>query len=385
MERNRILKLIGLGIVVLASATAAPAAEHLMYVGTYTGSGSEGIYAFRFDPATGKASPVGLVAATENPSFLALDPNGRFLYAVNELETFGDVATGAISVFAIDQESGRLELLQQVSSLGGSPAHLSLDTSARNLLVANYSGGNVAVFPIGTDGQLGDHSAFVQNSGSSVNPERQEGPHAHFIQTTLDNQFAIVADLGLDKLFMHRFDAGTGSLVPGNPAFASSEPGSGPRHVAFSPSGKFVYAVNELTSTATLFAYQSDAGALQSLQTISTLPEDFTGANSTAEIEVDGKGRTLYVSNRGHDSIAVFRIDPGDGSLKPLEWVPTGGKMPRHFVIDPTGQWLIAANQASNTINLLRIDSGNGRLTPTEISLEVAAPVCLRFSPLPSD
>ena len=379
MERFRIFKLIGLASVLVAAAAQAPAAEHLMYVGTYTGTGSEGIYAFRFDPTTGDTTPVGLVAVTENPSFIAVDPKGQFLYAVNEVETFRDEPTGAISVFAIDRESGMLNLLQQVSSLGGSPAHLSLDTSARNLLLANYGGGNVAVFPIGRDGRLGEHSALVQNSGSSVNPERQEGPHAHFIQVTPDNRLAIVADLGLDKLLVHRFDPETGSLTPGSPAFVRADPGSGPRHVAFAPSGKFVYAVNELTSTVTVFAYQQDPGTLRSRQTISTLPEDYDGANTTAEIEVDAKGRTLYVSNRGHDSIAVFSIDSNDGSLRSLGWAPSGGMMPRHFAIDPTGHWLLAANQGSNAINLLRIDPTSGRLTPTKRSLKVAAPVCLRF------
>ena len=379
MERIRIFKLIGLVTVLLTAAAQAPAAEHLMYVGTYTGTGSEGIYAFRFDPATGESSAVGVVAATENPSFLALDPDGHFLYAANEVETFHGESTGAVSVFAIDRESGLLKLLQQVSSLGGSPAHLSLDRMARHLLVANYSGGNVAVFPIGKDGQLGDHSAFVQNVGSSVNPERQEGPHAHFIQTTRDNRFAIVADLGVDKLLVHRFDVDNGSLSPGSPPFVRTDAGSGPRHVAFGPSGKFVYVVNELVSTATVYRYQQDSGTFKSLQTISTLPEGYAEPNSTAEIEVDAEGRALYVSNRGHDSIAVFSIDPDDGSLKSLEWVPSGGKMPRNFVIDPTGQWLLAANQDSNTINLLRIDPESGQLTPTDRSLNVVAPVCLRF------
>ena len=322
--------------------------ENVVYVGTYTGAGSDGISAFRFDPTSGETSPIDLAATTDNPSFLAVDPRGRFLYVVNELDTFRDEPTGAVSVFAIDRESGKLDLLQQVSSLGGGPAHLSLDAAARYLLVANYNGGNVAVFPIGPDGRLGPHSAFVQDVGSSVNPERQAGPHAHFVQATNDNRFAIVADLGLDQLLMHRFDAATGSLTPGSPAFVMMDPGAGPRHVAFTPTGKFVYVVNELASSVTVFSYAPGPGVLRSVQTIPTLPRNFAGTNTAAEIAVDAKGRFLYVSNRGDDSIAVFDIDPSDGSLTSLEWVTSGGRTPRHFAIDPTGRWLLVANQGSN-------------------------------------
>jgi 6-phosphogluconolactonase len=379
MRWLRIFKLIGVLTVLLVTAVEALAYDNLVYVGAYTGKGSEGIYAYRFDPATGETCSVGLVAATDNPSFLAVDPNGRFLYAVNELDTFRKEPTGAVSVFAIDRQSGQLKLLQQVSSLGGGPAHVSLDRSARYLMVANYNGGSVAVFPIHNDGWLGQHSAFVQNAGSSVNPERQAGPHAHFIQVTSDNRFAITADLGLDKLLVYRFDANSGFLTPGTFRFAAVDPGAGPRHFAFAPSGKFVYVVNELASTVTVFAYKPGAGTLHRIQTIPTVPENLTGKNTAAEIVVDAKGRFLYVSNRGNDSIAVFSIDPDNGYLKSLEWVPSGGKTPRNFAIDPTGQWLFAANQDSNNINLLRIDQRSGRLTPADRSLTVVSPVCMYF------
>jgi 6-phosphogluconolactonase len=369
--------LLCLLVVLLVTGVEARVSEYLAYVGTYTGTGSEGIYAYRFDPAAGVAQPLGLVADTDNPSFLAADPKGRFLYAVNELEAFRNEPTGAVSVFAIDRASGKLRLLQQISSLGGSPAHLSLDATARHLMVANYGGGSVAVFPIGRDGRLGRHSAFVQNVGSSVNPERQAAPHAHFIHTTPDNRLAITADLGLDKLLVHRFDARSGALTPARPGFVAMDPGAGPRHVAFAPSGRFVYAVNELASTVTVFEHEPGSETLRGVQTVSTLPPDFSGSNTGAEIAVDARGRFLYVSNRGHDSIAVFSVDPGDGSLKPLEWVPSGGKAPRHFVIDPTGEWLFAANQGSDTISLLRVDPKSGRLTPADLSLAVVSPVCV--------
>jgi len=375
-RRLRLFTLICLLAVLLVMAVGASAPEYLAYVGTYTGRGSEGIYAYRFDPVSGAARPLGLAAATDNPSFLVGDPTGRFLYAVNELDEFRNEPAGAVSVFAIERASGALKLLQQVPSLGGSPAHLSLDATARYLMVANYGGGNVAVFPIGEDGRLGPHSAFVQDVGSSVNPERQAGPHAHFIQVTRDNRFAVVADLGLDKLLVHRFDANTGSLTPASPGFVAVDPGAGPRHVAFAPSGKFVYVVNELASTVTVFAFQPGEGALRGVQTVPTLPAGFSGNNTGAEIAVDAKGRFLYVSNRGDDSIAVFSIHPRNGNLKSLEWVPSGGKTPRHFAIDPTGEWLFAANQGSDNISLLRIDQKSGRLTPTGRSLEVVSPVC---------
>jgi 6-phosphogluconolactonase len=375
----RISKLICLLAVLLVPPAEAAAYEYLVYVGTYTGRGSEGIYACRFDPATGEAGPVGLAAAADNPSFLSVDPNGRFLYAVNELDTFRNEPTGAVSVFAIDRESGTLKLLQQISSLGGGPAHVSLDGSARYLMVANYNGGNVAVFPIGNDGRLGRHSAFVQHVGSSVDPKRQAGPHAHSIQVASDNRFAMAADLGIDKLLVYRFDADTGSLTPGSPGFVEVDPGAGPRHVAFAPSGKFVYVVNEMASTITVFAYKPGPGTLRGIQTIPTLPRNFSGKNTAAEIAVDAKGRFLYVSNRGDDSIAAFTIDPDKGILKFLERVPSGGRTPRNFVIDPTGTWLFAANQGSNNIKLLRIDKKSGRLTPTPRSLKVVSPVCVRI------
>jgi 6-phosphogluconolactonase len=375
-----------LPFVLLVTACGALDYKYLVYVGTYTGKGSEGIYACRFDPATGESSSLDLAAATDNPSFLEVDPSGRFLYAVNELITFHNEPTGAVSAFAIDRESGALKLLQQVASLGREPAHVSLDQSARFLMVANYdnnyNSGNVAVFRIGNDGRLGPHSAFVQYSGSGVHPVRQAGPHAHAMQVTHDNRFALVADLGLDKLLVYRFDAATGSLTPGSPEFVKMDPGAGPRHVAFAPSGRFVYLVNELASTVTVLVYESGPGTLQRKQTISTLWKDFVGENTAAEIAVDAGGRFLYVSNRGEDSIVSFTIDPDNGSLTPLERVSSGGKTPRHFAIDPTGKWLFAANQDSNDIKLFQVDPGSGRLKETSRSLPVASPACVLFVPI---
>jgi 6-phosphogluconolactonase len=374
-----IARLLCLLVFLPGPAAQAIAFDYTVYVGTYTGKGSDGIYAFRFNPETGETSNVGLVGATDNPSFLAIDPKGRFLYAVNEVDTFHGEPTGAVSVFAIDPKSSQLNLLQQVSSLGAGPAHVSLDKSGRYLMVSNYNGGSVAIFPILNDGQLGERTAFVRHEGSSVNPDRQTGPHAHFMQVANDNRYAIVADLGLDQLFVYRFDAVTGSLKPGNPAFVKVDPGAGPRHAAFAPSGKFLYAVNELNSTVTVFAYKAASGTLHRQQTIPALPAKFTGTNTTAEIVVDASGRFLYVSNRGNDSIAAFSIDRYNGTLTSLGWVSSGGKTPRDFAIDPTGKWLFAANQDSNNIQLFHIDPKNGRLKPANGSLTVKSPVCVRF------
>lgn len=363
----------------LLQACSSPKKEFLAYVGTYTGHGSDGIYAYRFNPDKGVLTPIGLVAKTDNPSFIAIDSAGQFLYAVNELDSFQNKPTGAVSAFEIDKKSGQLKLLQQISSLGAAPAHLSLDKSGRYLLVANYNGGNAAVFPVAADGQLGLNTALIKDSGSSVNPDRQAGPHAHFIRVTNDNKFVMLADLGIDKIIISRFDANTGSLTPADSGYATLEPGSGPRHIAFTPSGKFVYVLNELTSSITAFSYESETGLMQKKQTLSSLPKNFNGNNSAAEIAVDAKGKYLYVSNRGDNSIGLFSINPDDGSLMPVDWISSGGKAPRHFEIDPTGQWLFAANQESGNIVLFRIDKTTGKLNQISDSTILNSPVCIRF------
>src|SRR5271157_5702907 len=382
MSYLKLLKLIALFVVFASAVAHAAGSKYVIYVGTYTDKGSKGIYAYSFDPGDGESKPLGLAGETANPSFLAVDANGKHLYAVNEIDNFDGSHSGALSAFTIDQVTGRLTLLQQVSSSGADPAHLSLDKTGRYLLVANYTSGSIAVFPVLEDGRLGPRSAFVQHAGSSVNKERQAGPHAHAIQTSNDNQFVLTADLGLDELLVYRFNPKSGSLEPNDPAFVKVSPGSGPRHFTIAPSGKFVYLVNELSSTITVFAYTPGSGKLQEQQTISTLPAEFKGENTTAEIEVDAAGKFLYASNRGDDSIAVFAIDPNSGKLTFVERVPTGGKTPRHFALDPTGKWLLAANQDSNSVTIFRVDPSNGHLTPTSHTLQVATPVCVVFVPI---
>ncbi len=379
--RNVAAALVFVLVIVCAAAAATTKHNYLLYVGTYTedGSKSKGIYAYRFDPETAEITPVGLAAETINPSFLAVDPNHRFLYAVNEVATFKGQKSGAVSAFTIDRATGKLTLLNQVASKGADPCYITVDKTGKYVLVANYTGGSVTVFPVAEDGRLGEATAFVQHTGQGANPERQEGPHAHSIDLSPDNRFAVVDDLGLDQSIVYRFDTAKGSLIPSGPQFGKADPGAGPRHFAFHPNGKFAYVINEMGSSVSAFSFDGSAGVLHPLQTISTLPKGFAEHNDDAEIEVHSSGKFLYASNRGHDSIAVFAIDADKGTLSLIDDVPTKGKTPRSFEIDPTGSLLFAENEKSNNIVVFRIDSQTGRLTATGKVLEVAEPVCVKF------
>ena len=371
-------------------ATGAPAQKrtpnkpYLVYVGTYTTkTASKGIYAYLFDLVIGKLTALGVAAESEDPSFLAVHPSGKYLYAVNEIDHFGGQKSGAVSSFAIDTKSGKLTLLNQASTQGAGPCYISLDKSGKFALVANYDGGSIAVFPIREDGSLAPPSGFVQHSGSSVDKERQEGPHAHWIGTSPDNRFALAADLGLDEILVYRFNSAKGTLAPDTPPFAKLNPGAGPRHLAFHPNGKFAYVLTEMGSSVTAFAYKAGKGSLSPLQTVSTLSilrKDYSGVKEAAEIAVHPNGKFLYASNRaGIDSVSTFSIDPVKGTLKLRDEYPTMGKTPRNFVIDPTGKFLLAANQESNNIVIFRIDSTTGALSPTGEIAEVPAPVCITF------
>jgi 6-phosphogluconolactonase len=378
---RNVAPLLALLLLQLCVADAAPnRGKYLVYIGTYTDkTSSKGIYAYRFDAETGKLDSLGLAAKTTNPSFLAVHPNHRFLYAVNEVTNYKGESGGAVSAFSIDAATGKLTLLNEVPSGGADPCYISLDKTGKYVLVANYTGGSIAAFPVLDDGRLGKASAFVQHTGHGTSPERQEGPHPHSIDLSADNHFALVDDLGLDELLVYRFDGAKGSLTPNDPKYAKLDPGAGPRHFAFHPSGKFAYVVSELASAVTVFGYDPANGSLHSLQTISTLPKGFSGRNDDAEVAVHPSGKFLYASNRGHDSIAVFAIDADKGTLTPVEDIPTQGKEPRSFEIDPTGSRLFAENQNSNNIVVFRIDQKTGKLTATGQVLEAAAPVCVKF------
>jgi len=354
------------------------AAEYLVYFGTYTRKASKGIYVSRLDTATGKVTEPVLAAETPNPSFLALHPNRRFLYAVSEMSGGGQKG-GAVSAFSLDAAKGTLTFLNRVSSGGAGPCHLVVDKTGKNVLVVNYGSGSAAVLPLEADGRLKEASSFVQHQGSSVDPKRQQGPHAHSVNLAADNRFAMVADLGLDRVLVYRLDPAKGSITPNEPPFAAVKPGSGPRHFAFHPGGKFAYVINEMASTVTAFTYDAARGVLSEAQTITTLPADFSGVNHTAEVQVHPSGKFVYGSNRGHNSIAVFTVDAKKGTLTSVEQVSTQGKTPRNFGIDPTGRWMLAANQDTDNVVVFRIDAKTGRLTPTGQVLTVGAPVCVKF------
>lgn len=380
------LKLAAL-ILALLALFAAPAAwaqqgKYLFYVGTYTenGTGSRGIYAFKLDAATGEVAPLGLAAETINPSFVALSPDSRFLYSVNELDNYNGGHSGGVSAFSVDRPTGKLTFLNEVGSRGAAPCYIIVDKSGRHVLVANYVGDSVAVFPVLEDGKLGEASDFIaRRTGHGTNPQRQEAPHAHSIDLSPDNHFGFVNDLGLDELFAYKFDNTSGTLTPSNPPSVKFDPDSGPRHLIFGPKAKFAYVITELSNTVTVFAFDQRLGTLLPRQKISTLPKDFTGGSDASEIRMAPSGKFLYASNRRHDSIAVFAVDSQRGTLTPVEYAPTQGKIPRSFDIDPTGNFLMAANQKSDEIVIFRIDQKTGRLTATGQTLKVNAPVCVKF------
>lgn len=352
--------------------------NYMMYVGTYTNGKSEGIYLYRLDPVTGALTHVHTTKGVTNPSFLAIDPSRRYLFAVNEITEFEGKPGGSISSFAIDQTSGSLTFINRQPTLGGAPCYVTVDKRGKSVLVANYVGGNIAAFQLESDGKLGPATSF-QHQGSGPDKKRQEKPHAHCIVLDAANRYAFSADLGIDKIVGYRFDSKQAVLLEGTPPAVSIEAGAGPRHLTFHPDGGFVYVINELNSTITAFTYSADSGTMKEIQTVSTLPGDFTEESYCADIHLSPDGRFLYGSNRGHNSIVVFAVDKKSGKLSYVEHVSTQGKWPRNFAIDPSGKFLLVANQHTDNIVTFRIDGKSGKLTPTGHVTEVPSPVCLRF------
>ena len=352
-----------------------------LYVGTYTGEGgSRGIYSLTLDRETGALRSDGLVAETANPSFLALSPNGRALYAVNELTEFAGRASGAVTAFARDPKTGALTSLGQQASAGGAPCYVTVDRAGRYVLVTNYVGGNVALLPLAKNGALGAATAVVQHAGKGPNVQRQDGPHAHCIVLDAVNRFAIAADLGADSLFIYRVDDRRGLLTAAEPSAVKLRAGAGPRHLAFAPGWRTLYVVNELDSTLVTFTYDVQRGRLREGQTLATRPAGASGENYPADIHVHPRGHTVYASNRGDDTLAVFSVARDSGRLALVQSIATGGRWPRNFAIDPAGTHLLVANQRSNSVVGFRIDGGTGRLSPSGARVELPTPVCLLFA-----
>ena len=353
--------------------------EILVYVGTFTNDKSEGIYVYRLDPSSGALEFVSKAAEVDNPFFLTVDSRGRYLYGANAVGELAGQPGGAVSAFSMDPETGELTYLNRQSSGGALPCYLSIDQTGNYVLVGNYVSGSVAGLPIQDDGQLGPATDMVQHEGSSVNPQRQEGPHVHSIVLDPASRFAFAADLGLDKIMIYRLDSTQGKLRPNDPPWAQVKAGAGPRHFAFHPNGRYAYVINELDNTFTVFAYDETRGALSEIQTISTLPDDFSDTSHCADVQIYPSGKFLYGSNRGHDSIAIFAIDEGTGQLTFAGHEPTQGHSPWNLAIDPTDTFLLVANQGSDTVVVFRIDQQTGQLTSTGQVIEVPKPVCVKM------
>lgn len=372
----------------VSAADGQDGRELLVYVGSYADAKSQSIHLLTLG-RDGKLTKVGGTSGVQNPSFLAIHPNKRFLYAVCEVAEIDGQRGGGVAAFAIDPAGGSLKALNRQSSGGQGPCHLVVDKAGKNVLAANYGGGSVCCLPIDGEGRLAKASAFVQHQGKSVNAARQEAPHAHSVNLDPANHFAFVADLGLDEVLVYRFDSDKGSLQANDPPAAKVRPGSGPRHFAFHPSGRFAYVINEMAMTITAFSYDDAKGVLTEVQTIGTLPDEFQdfldrifgrqGDNSTAEVQVHPSGKFVYGSNRGHNSIAAFEVDSKTGRLTPIGHQSSGGKTPRNFGIDPSGAYLLAANQDSDNILVLAIDAQTGKLTSTGNEIKLPKPVCVKF------
>jgi 6-phosphogluconolactonase len=365
--------------------------KDLVYVGTYSepllfGTGQvvqgkgKGIYAFRFDAAEGSLDPLGVTEGVRNSSYLAFDPKRKCLYCVNEFKEYEGKASGAVSSFRIDQETGALTYLNTKASHGTDPCHLIVDKTGKNVLIANFASGSVCVLPIAEDGSLKEASCVIQHEGKSVDPKRQAGPHAHAVEIDANNRYVFVPELGGDTVMIYELDPDAGKITPNkNQPFIRMAPGAGPRQLVMHPNGKLAFLINELNSTMTSYAYDPSRGTLSEIMTLPTLPKDFSGHSSCAEVQIHPSGKFLYGSNRGHDSIVIYGVDASTGRLTLIGHEPTRGKIPRNFEVHPGGEFLAAANQDSDNVVLFRIDTSTGKLAPTGSVVHAGTPICVRF------
>jgi len=363
------------GAIALSSLPAT-AMDTFVYFGSHRTGPNIGFSLAHFDTDTGALTQPEFLVEAKAPAFFTIHPDGQHLYTCNS------GSPGSVSAYEIEPHTGHLKFLNKVPAGGADPSYISLDQTGQHALVSNYDGGNIAVIAIKPDGSLGDRTALMQHTGRSINPRRQTRAYAHSILTDPGNRFVLAADLGVDKLFVYRFDATNGSLQPNDPPFVGIKPGSGPRHVTFHPSGRWVYLINELASTVIGFGWNSTNGVLTEIQSISTLPAEFKGNSSCSELEIHPNGQFLYGSNRGHDSLTVFAIDQKTGELTPIEHVPSSGKTPRNFTFDPTGKWILCTNHGSDNAVVFRVDENSGRLTQAGDPVPVPYPFCERFLPV---
>ncbi len=360
------------------SSSLASAADPLVFISAFASGDKAGIHAFTFDTNIGALKPLHRTTDIQNPFFLAVSPDKRFLYAI-DAEKFGGEEDEFVAAYAIEGRTGELKRLNKQSARGTASCYLDVDATGKSVLVANYSSGSVASLPVQKDGSLDVAASFVQHNGSSADPERQKGPNAHSIVVSPDNRFALAADLGIDKIMIYRLDAATAKLTANEAQpFVKQKPGSGPRHITFSPNGNHVYVINELANTVTFFDYAADTGALTERQTISTLPADFTGKSYTADLKITPDGKLLYGTNRGHDSIASYRI-ADDGKLTLISIEPSLGKGPQNLFITPDGRWLLCANMPGNSVVVFQIDSASGQIKAVGEPVSMPMPSCIRW------
>ncbi|HEV7282899.1 MAG TPA: lactonase family protein [Pirellulaceae bacterium] len=349
-----------------------------VYFGTYSGGQGQGIFMAKLDPATGRLFDVEHAGEAVKPSFLALHPNGKYLYAVSEVDDMEGMKQGGVIAYSIDPATGKLTKLNHQSSEGTAPCYVAVHPSGDSLYVANYSAGTVAGFPIKADGTLGPATSRIQHEGSGPDKGRQDAPHAHSINLSSDGRFAYACDLGTDQVLIYQVDPKSGKLTPHQQV--ALPPGSGPRHLSFHPNGKLAFVINELSNTLTTLTVDSHTGAMKIASSVPTLPKGFDGKNTTAEVVVHPNGKFVYGSNRGHDSIAIFALDQASGELTPRGFASESIDEPRNFRIDPTGKYLLVGNQKADSIVVYAIDQETGALTLTDAKVEIPTPVCVRFA-----
>ncbi len=368
------MKMAALAIMAGTILNSSSNSNYFLYVGTY----GEGIHGYKYDSASGKLESMNLVGKVVNPSFLATDRGYKYLYAASEVDGNNP---GAVAGFAINRSTGALTDLNSRSAEGMAPCHLAVDRTGKMLIAANYTSGSVPVYPLEADGKIGPLSELMKATGSGPNKERQAGPHMHETVFSADNRFAYVPDLGLDVIHIYRVDAAHAKLTPNDPAVAKTDPGSGPRHMAISKDGKFVYVIHELIPQVAVFARDNNSGALTHLQTISSVPDGFKGVSNPAEILIDHSGHFVYASNRFFGAIAVFAVDHATGKLTRVQVIETGGEMPRGVELDPSGKLLFVGDQKQNKFVLFTVDQASGQLTKTNRVFEVPSPVSFLFVP----